>query len=230
MKILAIETATEACSAALLQDGEVISRYEVQARKHSQLILPMMDELLAEAELSLNQLDALAFGRGPGAFTGVRIATGVIQGVAFAADLPVLPISTLTALAQGGYRCFGHSRWMPVYDARMQEVYWNLCELTDEGVMQEVVSASVAKPESIEFDGRVAGIGTGWGSYKEVFADRLGDQVEMMKDGFYCHAEDVATLASIDFVQGKAVSAEQALPIYLRDNVAKKSTKGLGIY
>ena len=99
MKILAIETATEACSAALLVDNEIIDRFEVAPQKHGDLILTMVDELMNEAGVKLPQLDALAFGRGPGSFTGVRMATGVIQGLAFAVDLPVAPVSTLTALA-----------------------------------------------------------------------------------------------------------------------------------
>ena len=113
MKILAIETATEACSAALLIDGKIIERYQVQPRMHSQLILPMMNELLAEAGVALTALDAIAFGRGPGAFTGVRIAVGVAQGAAFAADLPVVPVSTLAALAQGAVRESGGRRLLP---------------------------------------------------------------------------------------------------------------------
>ena len=115
MKLLAIDTSTEACSAALVVNGELSFRYEFAPRRHAELILPMIDDLLADAELSLTQLDGLGFGRGPGAFTGVRIATGVIQGLALSADLPVVPISSLAALAQGakdkantffcGYRC-----------------------------------------------------------------------------------------------------------------------------
>ncbi len=104
MKLLAIETAAEACSAALWVDGEVSHQYRVEPRRHSELILPMMQSLLADANLHLGQLDALAFGRGPGGFTGVRIATGVVQGAAFSVDLPVVPVSTLAALAQRAYR------------------------------------------------------------------------------------------------------------------------------
>ena len=133
MKILAVETATEACSAALSVEGEIIERYTVSPREHSLLILPMLESLLAEAGLVLNQLDALAFGRGPGSFTGVRIAAGVIQGVAFGADLPVAPVSTLAAMAQD---IFAKSRETAVFtalDARMGEVYWGVYQKSEDG-------------------------------------------------------------------------------------------------
>ncbi len=124
MKLLAIDTAGEACSAALYIEGAVQERFELASRRQSELILPMMEELLAEAELGLTQLDCLAFGCGPGAFTGLRIATGVIQAAAFASDLPVAPVSTLAGLAQGQFRQKGHRHLLPCFDARMQEVYW----------------------------------------------------------------------------------------------------------
>ncbi|MGB1311163.1 MAG: tRNA (adenosine(37)-N6)-threonylcarbamoyltransferase complex dimerization subunit type 1 TsaB, partial [Leucothrix sp.] len=129
MKILAIETATEACSAALYHDGGIISRYELAPRKHTQLILPMMDSLLAEAGLSKQALDAIAFGRGPGAFTGLRIAVGVTQGLALALDRPVIPISSLAAMAQQVLDATvdlasAMLDYIPAIDARMGEVYW----------------------------------------------------------------------------------------------------------
>ena len=149
MKILAIETATEACSAALLIDGKIIERYQVQPRMHSQLILPMMNELLAEAGVALTALDAIAFGRGPGAFTGVRIAVGVAQGAAFAADLPVVPVSTLAALAQRGFRESGGRRLLPAYDARMQEVYWAAYEVDAQGLVSIRVADEVSAPDQV---------------------------------------------------------------------------------
>lgn len=134
MRVLAIETATEACSAALYISGEIRLRYQVEPRRHSELILPMMDALLAEAEIALSALDALAFGCGPGSFTGVRIATGVVQGAAFGADLPVVPVSTLAALAQRRYREQGEKHLLPAYDARMDELYWGCYRIGDDGL------------------------------------------------------------------------------------------------
>ncbi|WP_428606966.1 tRNA (adenosine(37)-N6)-threonylcarbamoyltransferase complex dimerization subunit type 1 TsaB [Sedimenticola sp.] len=224
MKILAIETATEACSAALLIDGNVIERYQVQPRMHSQLILPMMDELLAEAGLALTALDAIAFGRGPGAFTGVRIAVGVTQGAAFAGDLPVVPISTLAALAQRGYRELGWQRLLPAYDARMQEVYWGAYEVGPQGLVVACVDDEVAAPDRVTQPSGYGwqGVGAGWNSYRPLLEQRLGNAVVSVEGDLLCSAHDVASLAVAALANGEAVAAEQAAPVYLRDKVASK--------
>ncbi|MET0094315.1 MAG: tRNA (adenosine(37)-N6)-threonylcarbamoyltransferase complex dimerization subunit type 1 TsaB [Sedimenticola sp.] len=224
MKLLAIETATEACSAALSIDGEITQRYEVQARKHTELILPMMDGLLAEAGIALSQLDALAFGRGPGAFTGVRVATGVVQGAAFAADLPVVPVSTLAALAQRHYREQGCQRLLPAFDARMGELYWGAYLVDQQGLVEQHVGDQVAPPEAVTLpDGENwHAVGTGWGTYAEVLKTRLGTALASVTPDLYCAAHDVALLGVAGLLRGEAVSAEQALPVYLRDQVASK--------
>ena len=133
MKILAIDTATDACSVALHLDGDYREIHELAPRRHAEILLPRIRTLLSEAALSLRDLDALAFGRGPGAFTGVRIATGVIQGLAFGADLPVVPISSLHALAQGAWRERGEGNVLAAFDARMGEVYWGAYRLDAAG-------------------------------------------------------------------------------------------------
>ena len=133
MKILALDTATEACSAALWLDGEVIERYAYAPREHNQLILPMLNGLLADAGVTLAGLDALAFGRGPGSFTGVRIATGVVQGIAYAASLPVAPVSTLAAMALEAIGETGDEFAMPCIDARMGVVYWSVYRRAGDG-------------------------------------------------------------------------------------------------
>lgn len=224
MKLLAIETATEACSAALYIDGEVSECIQIEPRRHAELILSMMDGLLAEAGLKLNQLDALAFGRGPGSFTGVRIATGVIQGAAFGADLPVVPVSTLAALAQGYFRETGVRRILPAFDARMQELYWAAYEVGAEGLATIIGQEQVAAPADVilpEDDGW-HGVGTGWATYGEQLSQRMGKALAAMKGDQLCSAHDVALLGVAGFNQGHSVSAEKALPIYLRDKVAKR--------
>ncbi|MCG8014641.1 MAG: tRNA (adenosine(37)-N6)-threonylcarbamoyltransferase complex dimerization subunit type 1 TsaB [Candidatus Thiodiazotropha sp. 'RUGA'] len=224
MKLLAIETATEACSAALLIDDQIELRYEIKPRGHSELILGMMDGLLAEAELSANQLDAMAFGRGPGSFTGVRIATGVIQGAAFAADLPVVPVSTLAALAQRAYREKGEPNLLTAFDARMGELYWAGYRIDSNEIVRLVMDEQVANAQQVHLplDEEWYGVGSGWGVYGPELGERLGESLLGYKADLYCSARDVATLAAADFEAGLAVPAERALPVYLRNEVAHK--------
>lgn len=224
MKLLAIETATEACSAAVLVDDNITERFEIAPREQAHLILPMVEGLLADCGITLIQLDAIAFGRGPGAFTGVRIATGVVQGIAYGADLPVIPVSTLTALAQGAYRQHGKTKILPAIDARISEVYWSACEIK-KGLAVPCVDACVITPDMVplpEGEGWY-GTGTGWGSYETALTQRLGQQLEAWSAEEYPHAQDIAALAADAFNKGETVSAENALPEYLRNNVAVKS-------
>jgi tRNA threonylcarbamoyladenosine biosynthesis protein TsaB len=216
--LLAIDTATEACSVALLHDGEVVCRYEVIPRMHAQKVLPMVQELLAESELPLSSIDAIAFGRGPGAFTGVRIAIGVVQGLAFGLDCPVLPVSNLAALAQRAYRERGVTQVAAAIDARMDEVYWGCYELKD-GVMQLAHTEAVLPPERVSLPKHAAGewfgAGTGWN-----YVGRMAAPVVAMDSNLLPHAKDILALATYALVQGAAVPAELAQPVYLRDQVA----------
>ena len=190
--LLALDTATECCSAALLHDGRVTARSEVIPRQHAQRLLPMIEELLGERELRLPDVDALVFGRGPGAFTGVRIATGMVQGLAFAADKPVIAVSNLAALAQRAWREHGAETVAAAIDARMDEVYWGLYGLQD-GVMQSLDDERVCPPEAVSLpDGvaSVAGAGTGW-----QYADRLAVSAERSWPQMLPNAVDLITLA-----------------------------------
>jgi len=228
MKILAIETATEACSAALYLDGEISLRYQVEPRRHSELILPMMEQLLVEANIPLTALDALAFGCGPGSFTGVRIATGVIQGAAFGADLPVVPVSTLAALAQRRYREWGDKKLLPAYDARMSELYWGCYLIGDDGLAIGQADDCLVTPDQVEVpagEGWV-GIGSGWATYASALSSRLGDKLHEYDGSLLCSAWDVALLGANGCKAGRTVAAELALPVYLRDKVAEKQGPG----
>lgn len=224
MKLLAIDTSTEACSAALLIDDEVHERYRLAPRQHTQLILPMIDGLLSEAGLNIVALDALAFGRGPGAFTGLRIAASVIQGIAFAADLPVVPVSSLAALAQGACREKGVRRVLAAIDARIQEVYWGEYECDHEGLVrlrgQELVCLPLQVPLPSGDDWY--GAGTGWEIYLPALQQRLREAVNIWDGRRYPAARDIALLGGAVYRRGEAVSAELALPVYLRDEVAVK--------
>ncbi len=216
--LLALDTATEACSVALLHDGEVLSHYEVIPRLHAQRLLPMIRTLLGEAGVALTAVDALAFGRGPGAFTGVRIAVGVVQGLAFALQRPVLPVSTLATIAQRAHREQGAEQVAAAIDARMDEVYWGCYRLHD-GEMQPVGIEAVLPPEQVGLprgaEGQWFGAGTGWG-----YASRLAVQPAAIDASLLPHAEDLLKLASFAWQRGEALEADQAQPIYLRDNVA----------
>lgn len=224
MKLLAIETSTDACSAALLLDGQVRERFEQQPRMHGKLILGMMDELLAEAGIAPTALDALAFGRGPGSFTGVRIATGVAQGVAFGADIPLLPISTLAALAQGYCREQSASRVLAAFDARMGELYWGAFTLGADKLVKPMGQEQVAGPQDVVLPEGAAwqGVGQGWASYGDELRERLGSALLGVAPQQMCRALDVALLGAAQFSDQGGVSPEQGLPVYLRDQVAWK--------
>lgn len=224
MKLLAIDTSTEACSAALAIDGELRHRYRLAPRAHAQLILPMIDELMSEAGLRPGDLDAVAFGRGPGAFTGLRIAAGVTQGIAFGADLPVVAVSSLAALAQGVYRATGRQGVLVAVDARIQEVYWGAYRRGDGDLMQLQGEERVCPPSQVTLPGAGDwhGAGSGWSAYLPALQARLGEAAGTWDADCFPSAYDVAVLATAAYGRGERMDAEQALPVYLRDRVAAK--------
>lgn len=217
--LLAIDTATEACSVALLHNGEVTSDYAVIPRLHAQRVLPMVQELLSASSVALSSIEALAFGRGPGAFTGLRIAVGVVQGLAFALERPVLPVSNLAAIAQRTWREHGCEQVAVAIDARMGEVYWGCYQLQD-GLMQLLGVEQVCAPESAQLPrtatGQWQGAGTGWQAY----AERMGVSVTSSFADMLPHAVDILSLAALEWQQGLALPADKAQPIYLRNQVA----------
>lgn len=220
MKLLAFDTSTDACSAAVLMDDAVLERYELAPRRHAVLILPMIEAILAEAGLTVAQLDAIAFGRGPGAFTGVRIAVGIAQGIAFAADLPAVPVSTLAALALGTARETGHTRIAAALDARMGEIYWGLYAAADARVESLAAECVIAPTAVSALPGDWFGAGSGWLEYAAVLSQRLivsGWAGERLP-----RAGDMARLAAHPSHRAEWVPAEQALPVYLRNEVARK--------
>ena len=223
-RILAIEAATEACSAALLIDDTVQERFEIAPRQHVALMLPFVESLLAEADTSLAQLDAVAFSCGPGSFTGVRIGASMTQGIAFGADLPVIPVSTLAALAQSTVREHGATTVLAALDARMQEVYWGAFKCDASGLVESASEERVCAPDAVECpeqDGWT-GAGSGWDVYTEILSARCSVAAASVYTNQHPHAADVARLAVRAFAQGKTLAPEQAIPVYLRNNVAHK--------
>lgn len=222
MKLLALDTATEACTVAVQSDGAVIERFELGCQ-HSERILPMVLEVLAEAGLTLTQLDAIAFGRGPGSFTGLRIGAGVTQGLAFGADLPVVAVSSLAALAQG----LDASKVLAAFDARMQQVYWGAYIRNAQGLMGLQGGEIVIAPKDVPLpDGAGwTGAGGGWDQYAGELSLRLGDKVKEWRRQCFPRARHVAELGAAAFQDGQAVPPEQALPVYVRDEVAVKQSR-----
>ena len=218
--IIAIETATEACSAALSVDSRIIERSEIAPRRHAELILPMIESLLAEAGISRAQLDGIAVGRGPGAFTGVRLAIAVAQGLALALDIPVVPVSSLAALAQDAPDA--GTAILAVIDARMGEVYAGAFRRGADGLVEATGEETVGKADEVRLPQSIQWcvVGTGWDAYRDALAARL-PAPPIFADGHrYPQANAVARLAAPQFSAGRGVPAEQALPVYLRDKVA----------
>jgi len=219
LNLLAFETSSDVCSVALLV-GDQLQMRRTSGQKHSSLILPMADELLAEFGLTVSQLNAVAFGRGPGSFTGLRIGAGVVQGIAFAAGLPVVPVSSLAALAQGD----DSDRIAVAVDAHMRQVYWGTFERNAEGLMQAAMAEQLVNPDEIEIPaaGKWIGVGSGWDAYADALSGRMVSRLAQWQQHCYPLAQQIALLGQAAFQKGDCVTPEQASPVYLRDKVAKK--------
>jgi tRNA threonylcarbamoyladenosine biosynthesis protein TsaB len=217
MKLLVLDTSTEFCSAALWLDGQIHARRVLAGQRHSSLLLPMVDELLRESAISLRQLDGIAYGAGPGSFTGLRIACAVTQGLAFGADLPVVGVSTLESIAVQT----GADRVLTVLDARMAEVYWAAYQRESAG-WRCVTEPALALPESVAVpDGNDwVGAGNGFVALGEVLRPRLAAQLARIDDTIMPDAAAMAPLAAAAFARGEGMDAALAAPIYLRDKVA----------
>ena len=222
MKLLAIETSETACSAAVWVDGSVAEVFDLVPRRHSELLLPMIEQVLADASVSKRELDAIGFGRGPGSFTGVRIATGVAQGLGYALDCPLVPVSTLAGIAQGVSARSGSERIAVALDARMQEVYWGCYQIDSEsGVAILSGEERCCAPGDVQLDGEGwTACGSGWESYSEILLDKLGDSIVTIDAEPHCHAQDIAIIAADAFRRGEGVEASSATPLYLRNQVA----------
>ncbi len=226
MKILALDTATEACSVSLGIGDRVIDRYVELERGHAERLLPMVDEVLAEGGLTLRSLDAIAFGRGPGGFTGVRLAASVAQGLAFGADLGVVPVSNLAAVAQRAAQLApGAGQVLVVNDARMREVYWALFR-TAGGMATDAEHVSPAASVVLPAGGAVAkkwvAAGRGLKVYPEL-AERCAGQGAEVHPDLLPRAAEILALARPIVAAGKFLDPAEALPVYVRDRVAEPS-------
>jgi tRNA threonylcarbamoyladenosine biosynthesis protein TsaB len=225
--ILAIETSSELASCALLRGDTVLARSSSGVRTHSQSVLPMIQELLAEAGIALKDCDAIAFGSGPGSFTGVRTACGIAQGLAFGANLPVVPVVTLDAMALACWQQHGASDAadvLAVLDARMGEVYWAQYQFDTAAAgsattaPRVVLAPALSAPDGVAPQGVVTACGNGFAAYAEALAGKdfaAGAHADVMP-----HATQIAQLAAIAFAAGATVSAAEAQPLYLRNKIA----------
>ncbi len=218
MKLLAIDTATEACSVALYLEGEVEERFEVIPRQHTERVLPMVDDLLQQAGLSLSELDAIAFDQGPGSFTGVRVGTSVAQGLAFSNALPVIAISSLAALAWQAWRLHGQQQVLACIDARMGEIYWGCYQFAG-NQMQLVGREQVSKASAIEAAGDWFCLGSGHDQYQTVLQQQQGVCRCGHMIGALPHAQDIAVLAA---AKRQTCQPDQAIPSYIRNEVTWK--------
>ena len=249
--LLALDTATEACSVALLHNGEILAKDELSPKAHTRRILPMIDEVLSQAGIGLNQLDALVFGRGPGSFTGVRIGCGIVQGLALGADLPVIAISNLTAMAQAAYQQFGSTQVLAAIDARMNEVYFSALRyqphfidnqeidnqeyadwheiikeqvLPPQAVLQQLQQQRLLQASAVETKAEMSVcVGTGWGAYAE---SEQGDQLLKKCDILLPSAQYMLPLAQLQWQRKQYCSALEVEPVYLRNQVTWKKLPG----
>lgn len=219
MKLLAFELSTEACSVAVHVDGQVRERFEIAPRRHAELALPWAEELLAEAGIARSQLDAIALGRGPGAFTGVRLAIALAQGVALALDRPLVPVSTLQALAMRAPDEAGQV--LAAIDARMGEVYVARYQQVD-GLPRLQDAERVCPPQAVVLpEGiRCAGVGTGFAAAEGAIVAQLGTALSSVDATSLPRASDVLAIALPMLARGEAIAPERVEPAYLRDNVA----------
>jgi len=220
MNILALDTVTEMCSVALLVKQEVTKQSQWVKQSHTDVILPMIDQLLVDSGILFSDIDAIAFTRGPGSFTGLRIGAGITQGLALAHDLPVIPVSSLAALAQGAWRQDTATHILACIDARRQEVYWACYELKNE-LMVCIGSEQVSSAEQVYTPAAHAwhGVGSGFASYyAELSANAKVSLSATVADRFPL-AQDILPFAIRALRNNEYVDASAALPIYLRDNV-----------
>ena len=229
-KLLALDTSSEGCSAALLVNGQLHEQFELAPRGHTRLLMPMIRQLLADQRLQPSDLDALAFACGPGSFTGLRIATGVVQGLAYGLDVPVVPVSSLAAVAADAIESQAVEADGGVavaFDARMGEVYWG-CFGNRDGLPVALADERVCAPELVslpEQPARWLGAGSGFG-YRDQMPAEVCSRIQHIEDTLVPKARFVAKLAAVAYQQGQGVPAAQAQPVYLRNTVAWKKLPG----
>ncbi|MFC1664869.1 tRNA (adenosine(37)-N6)-threonylcarbamoyltransferase complex dimerization subunit type 1 TsaB [Pseudomonadota bacterium] len=223
MKLLAVETATEACSVALWLDGQVRETCNQQPHGHARTLLPMIQSILDQAGVNLSELNAIAYGKGPGSFTGLRVGLGVVQGLALARKLPVISVSSLASLAQGQ----AGKNILAALDARMGQVYWGAYQRRQNDRVELTGQEQVNLPTEIQAPGDVPwkGAGSGWDVYPDTLSQRIGERLISWEPQQFPRAIHTATLAVAEYNLGRAVAAEYSSPEYIRNQVATQPKK-----
>lgn len=220
--ILAFDTATAMCSVALQAGDAFFLCEEIMPQKHAECILPMIEKLLLQAKIVLSDLDAIAFGCGPGSFIGVRIATAVAQSLTFAHDLPLISVSSLQALAQNAFQKNGAAKIAAAWDARMQAIYWGLFQ-EENGLMQPLQNELLSKPEEIQISADFLAVGNAWEAYRDHFSENFN--ARNSAEEFYPSAAAILKIAEYKLQKNEIISPLLVEPVYLRDDVARKMNK-----
>jgi tRNA threonylcarbamoyladenosine biosynthesis protein TsaB len=220
MKLLALDTSSTACSIGLSIDGKISLRHEIAPMQQAKIILPLLNDLLKSENITLNQLDAIAFGCGPGSFTGVRIAVSAAQGLAYATGKPLISISSLAATAQAAYQNLGWTQLLVAIDARMNEVYWAAYEVENNHLVKLIGKEQITRPENIVLpEASWCGIGSAW----DIYHSTIPTQPRLIDITCLPNASAILSLAEAKFRLGETISPIDAIPVYLRDDVAKKA-------
>jgi tRNA threonylcarbamoyladenosine biosynthesis protein TsaB len=227
MNIVAFDTSSSACSVALFANNEISSLHKIAPMQQAQLILPMIDSLLASNKVKLNQLDAIAFGCGPGSFTGIRVATSIAQGMGYALNIPLIPVSSLAALAQTAYNDLSWKHILAAVDARIQEIYWGFYQVNSQGLVELQGKEGMGTPENLsqilQNQGleNWQGVGNAW----EIYAKQLAIQPVAINSSYLPTADAIIQLARPRVERQEWCAPHQVLPVYLRDEVATKEKK-----
>lgn len=221
MNILTFDTATEACSVALQCGDAIYCRHEIAPQKHASLLLPLIQSIILEANITLKELNAIGFGCGPGSFMGVRLATATAQGLGFGLNIPLIPISTLQTIAQTAYeQTRTEVRVLAGWDARMHEIYWGFYELDENHIMQPKVNDQLSAPEAIDtvFVGEIGSLaGNAWVAYCNRLPTAFAEIPSVTN--IYPEAKAMLRIAKSHYLSGNTVAAEHAHPHYVRHHV-----------
>lgn len=226
--ILALETATDACSCALQKNGVVTEIFEIVPQRHADIILIQIEQLIAQANIRLSDVDAVAFGSGPGGFMGVRIATGVAQGLGFALNRPLIPVSTLQSLAQTAYEATQAPKVVAGWDAKMSAIYWGAYALDEKTqLMESVLTDRLTFPAEVSLPAEYQWLAAGnaWTVYEQDLPWKLSEHFIATRSDLHPHAAAIAKIATDRFNKGQTLSPEQAEPTYLRNEIAQKPKK-----